>query len=101
MSVRRGIQLDAEASREVIGAVRYYHQQRTGMGQAFFAALQATLASACSSPRRHRVVAEDTAGKVRCAVLPGFSCRLFFTVQDGKVLVLGLAHLKPPAQFSE
>ena len=82
-----------QARAEIREARRWYEGQVPGLGRAFIAELDATLAFLKLHPQMHAAVSED--GNVRRALLHRFPYSLVYEVMDAnEIVVLACRHVR-------
>lgn len=84
----REIRLHDEALRDSHGIVRWYEQERIGLGREFLTDVETALAGIQSMPERHPLVGTST----RRALLVRFPFIVFYVVEEREILVTGLFH---------
>jgi plasmid stabilization system protein ParE len=77
-----------EAERDIAEASDYYESQRTGLGDAFEAAVEVVFRQVERMPELHQVVFKT----VRRAALKRFPYAVFYCIQDGDVVVIAVSH---------
>jgi len=80
--------LHPEAQAEFDESHDWYEAREAGLGERFDNAVNAVLALIEKSPRRFRVVR----GHVRQATVPVFPFRLFYAVEEDRILVTSVFH---------
>ena len=77
-----------EARAEFDESHEWYEAQRAGLGEEFDNAINAVLALIEKSPLRFSVVYKD----VRRAIVPVFPFRIFYAVEEDRILVTSVFH---------
>ncbi|HEU5117206.1 MAG TPA: type II toxin-antitoxin system RelE/ParE family toxin [Isosphaeraceae bacterium] len=84
-----------DAVDEVVGAARYYNNQRVGLGQEFLASLDAGYQEIQAHPHRYpkvnlRRVAPDT----HLFLLDRFPYQIIYRVETDRIFVVAVAHTR-------
>ncbi len=80
--------LRSAARDDVIGAWEWYDAQRRGLGGDFLSCVDAALAAIAREPS----LATDVGDGIRRVLIRRFPYGIFFLMEDGRVVVLGILH---------
>jgi len=78
----------AEAREDALDAFRWYEEERLGLGGVFRASLNRTIQRIRRSPLASAIVYRD----LRRALVDRFPYGIFFRVQSGNIIVVGVIH---------
>jgi toxin ParE1/3/4 len=77
-----------EALAEFVDAARYYADCQPGLELRFIDCIQSIIQDTCTSPKRHRIFAED----VRRCLTPVFPYAVLYTLEPDYVLIIAVMH---------
>ena len=84
------------AQSEYEGSIRWYEEQRPGLGYEFEAEVQAALDAVASHPNRYPVAARD----IRQAPVDRFPFSIFYRIRSGRIVVVSVFHhARDPAEW--
>ena len=78
------------AAADIEQAFVWYERRRSGLGEEFLTAVQATLDSITARPEMYSVIHRDT----RRGLLPRFPYAIFYRVYQEAIVVVGCMHVK-------
>ena len=90
--MRRPLRTSQPAAEELREAVRWYEEQRPGLGAEFFDAVAATVAVIEARPETGAVVSR--AGLTRRALVPRFPYQVVYHMGARQIVIVAFAHLK-------
>ena len=79
-----------EAVLEFAEAVQFYKERGRGLGRRFALEIRSAIQKAMIHPERWRMIEED----VRCCSVKVFPYSVLYTIEDGYVLIVAIAHGK-------
>ncbi len=85
----------AEATQDILEAVRWYEDRRAGLGRQLALSFQRVFDQIQRMPELHRVVH----GNVRRAVLRDYPYCVYYRIDPGEVVILAVMHSKRDPQL--
>ena len=88
----RDVRIDSSASDELAAAVRWYEEQRPGLGRELLTAVDAAIELIGQQPYIGTAAYPDP--QRRRAVVQRFPYQLVYQIADAEIVVVAIAHLK-------
>ena len=79
-----------EAKADLLDAYQWYQEQRQGLGNDFKLCVEEVIFKIQRNPLIHRVIFQN----VRRSVTKRFPFGVFYTIEDGKIIVLAVSHAR-------
>ncbi len=87
------VRYDEDAREELRSAVRWYEEERAGLGARFHASVMATERLIAGAPSFHSITDRVGDSLIRRALIPEFPYGLLYTEHDGGLWILAVMHL--------
>ena len=91
----KGVSFHPEARAEFAAAVRWYENERSGLGHDFRQEAKAAIEATAQAPEAYGILRDD----IRCHMLQRFPYGILYQVHAGQILVVAVMHLHRAPEY--